>query len=87
MEKIKVKGKSKSIHTVGNQEDFSPPKNRNVEHPHMDCREVELIYRIDNRLVKLGKWWKLKFRFPCPIDSDTHELFQCEAFLAIFLKD
>ena len=36
VEKTKGKGKSKSVHIVGSQEDCTPPENRNMERPHVD---------------------------------------------------
>ena len=47
----------------------------------------ERMYRIDDRRVKSGKWWKPELWYPCLLDSHAHELFQCETFLAMSPKD
>ena len=85
MEKLKGKGKTRSVHTVGNHEDPAPPENRDMEKHPMD--RCDWLYRINDRLVKSGKGWKPELWFPCLLDSHVHELFQCEAFLAMSLKD
>lgn len=33
--------------------------------------------------VDTGKGWNHEFRYPCPIESHNHELFQCEAFFSM----
>ena len=38
---------------------------------------MDHVYRIDSRLVKSGKWWNNNFKYPCPVDSHSHELYQC----------
>ena len=40
-------------------------------------KNMDHVYRIDSRLVKSGKWWNNNFKYPCPVDSHSHELYQC----------
>ena len=48
---------------------------------------MDQVYRIDNRLVKSGKWWNANFKYPCPVDSHNHELYQCGVFMGMSLKE
>ena len=76
VEKSRTKPKVKSVHTVHVME----------ETPHIEVRteardkSMDLVYRIDNCLVKSGKCWNANFKYPCPVDSHNHELYQCGVF-------
>ena len=89
MENMKGKAMSRSVHTIGTMEKPAPPESPNLER--CGCpkehRETARMYRIDDRLVKTGKWGKPELQFPCPLDSHTHELFQYETFLTMSLQD
>ena len=73
------KTKTKSAHAMGVGEETTQPV---LEKP-SDRKAMDRLYKFDDKLVKSGKWWKQDFRFPCPLDSHSHELFQCEAFLSM----
>ena len=76
MENMKGKAKSRSIHTVGAMEEAVVHETPSLEKSPKEHRETAWMYRIDDRLVKMGKWWRNELRFPCLLDSHTHELFQ-----------
>ena len=82
VEKLKTKPKAKSIHTVGSVDEFPIPTEVWVE-----TREMDQIYRIDNRLFKSGKWWNANFKYPCPVESHNHELYQCGVFMGMTPKE
>ena len=86
MENMKGKAKLQRVHTVGAMEEPAPLESPNLK-PLKEHREMAWMYRIDDRLVETGKCWKPELRFPCPLDSHTHELFQCETFLAMSPQD
>ena len=61
VENMKGKAKSLSIHTVGAMEEPAPLESPNLK-PLKEHREMAWMYRIDDRLVKMGKWWKSELR-------------------------
>ena len=69
--KLKARPKVKSVHTIGTLEESSHVE---VRTKHQD-RSMDQVCRIDNRLVKSGKWWNANFKYPCPVDSHNHELY------------
>ena len=76
VEKLSTKPKTKSLHTVDVVE----------ESPHIEVRtdsqdkSMDLLYRINACLMKSGKWLDPNLKFPCPVDSHNHELYQCSLF-------
>ena len=83
VEKSRTKPKVKSVHT------FDAVK----ETPHIEVRadsrdkSRDLLYRIDARFMKSGKWWDPSLKFPCLVDSHSHKLYQCVSFLGMTRKE
>ena len=66
VEKKKGTTKPKGVHIIGSQEDDAVPEDQ----------DTERVYAVDSRPTSSEKWFSHDFRFPCPIESNTHKLFQ-----------
>ena len=83
VEKLRMKPKTKSLHTV----DLVEESLHTEVWADSQDRSMDFLYRIDARLTKSGKWWDPNLRYPCPIESHKHELYQCSSFLGMSLKE
>ena len=86
VENLKGKTKTKSAYTIDVVDEPTQPEPSVPEKP-KDWKAMDRLYRFDDKLIKGGSWWNKDFKFPCPIESHSHELYQCEAFLSMSPAD
>ena len=81
-----AKPKPRSVHTVEPLDEFPIPTQVRKE-VRTENRELDQVYPIDSRLMKSGKWWNANLKYPCPVESHNHKLYQCGVFMGMTPKE
>ena len=83
VENLRGKTKTKGAHTIDVDIDVVDepilPEPPVLEKPVVQ-KALDRLYKFDEKFVKVGKRWNQNLKFPCPIQTHNHELYQCKPF-------